>query len=218
VGESASLWETLELRAAAGETLRPGGFALTDRAADMIGVVPGWRVLDVGSGLGATVERLRSRYGAEAWGVESSVTQIERAVDSASLVLARGDALPFGDQTFQAVFCECVLSLFDNPQNGIYEFCSVLKPGGYLVLADLHSIDSLTIGNGSCADRAVSLAETQAMVKKGGLTVRMVEDHSYHLRELAARLLMAGEKRYCSCDRSLGYYLMIAQKEGACHA
>lgn len=218
MGESAPLWETLELRAAAGETLRPGGFALTDRAADMIGVVPGWRVLDVGSGLGATVERLRSRYGAEAWGVESSVTQIERAVDSASLIPARGDALPFADQTFQAVFCECVLSLFDDSQKGIYEFCRVLKPGGYLVLADLYSTDSFAAGNGSCADRAVPLSETKAMVKKGGLTVRLVEDHSHHLRELAARLLMAGEERYCSCDRNLGYYLMIAQKEGECRA
>lgn len=212
------LWETMELRAAAGETLRPGGFALTDRAAEMIGVVPGWLVLDVGSGLGATVERLRSRYGAEAWGVEASTTQIERGVDPSLLIPARGDALPFADQAFQAVFCECVLSLFSEPAQGLDEFCRVLKPGGYLVLADLHAADRPDWGSGSCADRAVPLAATQTMVREAGFTIRLVEDHSHYLRDLAARLLMAGEERYCSCDRNLGYYLLIAQKEGVCRA
>lgn len=211
------LWETLGMRAAAGNTLRPGGFALTDRAAERIGVLPGWRVLDVGSGLGATVGRLRSRYGAEAWGVEPSAVQIDRSDCGCHLIPAKGDALPFDLNIFQAVFCECVLSLFDDPKCGLDEFYRVIAPGGFLVLADLYSLgNELPGGGASCADRAVPLAQTQALAKEAGFTLRLVEDHSNHLKELAARLLMTGEECCCSNSRGLGYYMMILQKEGDC--
>jgi len=207
------LWEKPALRAVAGDTLRPGGFSLTDRAAELIGVIPGWRVLDVGSGLGATVERLRSRFGADAWGVESSGAQIERG-GGANVIQAQGDALPFQSEDFEAVFCECVLSLFADPQKGLAEFYRILQPQGYLVLADLHAEGrSLPDGN-SCAGRAVPLAVTRERVEACGFTVRLVEDHSRQLKKLAAKLLFAGGETAGACDGRLGYYLMIAQKGG----
>lgn len=211
------LWEKRELRAAAGETLRPGGFSLTDRAVDMIGVLPGWLVLDVGGGLGATVGRLRSRYGAIAWGVESSSEQIRRAGNGANLLQAQGDALPFQDGSFHAVFCECVLSLFGDPERGLGEFHRVLRPDGFLVLADLCAQGAPPSTVGSCADRAMPLASTRAMVEAHGFVIRQVEDHSRHLKELAARLVLAGESDRCTCERNPGYYLMIAQKRGLSH-
>ena len=218
-GTSVPLWETSVLREAAGDTLRPGGFSLTDRAAEAIGVVPGWHVLDVGSGLGATVARLRSRFGAQAWGVELSGNQIERAGADSHLVQARGDALPFQSGSLDAVFCECVLSLFEDAERGLKEFFRVLRPGGYLVLADLYGRESGLPGSNSCAGRAVPLFLTRSMVEACGFSVRLVEDHSPQLKELAARLLLAGEeaRNQCGCDRRLGYYLMIARKQGGSH-
>ena len=211
------LWEKPSLRVAAGETLRPGGFSLTDRAAELVGVVPGWRILDVGSGLGATVERLRSRFGADAWGVESSSVQIERG-GGANVIQAQGDALPFHDESFKAVFCECVLSLFADPQKGLAEFYRVLQPQGYLVLADLHAERPSLPDGSSCAGRAVPLAVTRERVEACGFTVRLVEDHSRQLKDLAAKLLFAGGETTRTCDGGLGYYLMIVQKGSEPHA
>ncbi|EGB13362.1 Methyltransferase type 11 [Pseudodesulfovibrio mercurii] len=209
------LWERAELRAVAGETLRPGGFELTDRAADFIGAVPGWRVLDVGAGLGATVARLRARYGVRAWGVEPSADQLDRAKGAPGLVRARGDRLPFLPETFDALFCECVFSLFDDRPGGLTEFHRVLRPGGFLVLSDLCAV-GCPVGDGaSCADRAAPLAETDRLVREGGFTVRLLEDHGAHLRDLAARLVWTAGEAASDCNRDLGYFLMIAQKQGA---
>lgn len=212
----APLWERPALREAAGETLRPGGFALTDRACGLIGLAPGWRVLDVGSGLGATVARLRARHGAEAWGVEPSGVQAARS-GSAYLVRGLGEALPFRAGCFDAAFCECVFSLLPDPRAGLAEFHRVLRPGGFLVLADLCAPEGACGGPGSkadsCAERATPVSAVRALAGGLGFAVRLVEDHSRHLRDLAARLILAGEP-LPGCGRGLGYYLMIAARQG----
>lgn len=214
---SVPLWEREALREAAGSTLRPGGFELTDRAAEFIGAVPGWTVLDVGAGLGATVSRLRSRFGVRAWGVEPSASQLARAGGATGLIRARGDALPFGPGRFDAVFCECVLSLFDDRGAGLDEFHHVVRPGGFLVLSDLCASGSPVEGGASCADRAAPVAEIARLVRERGFSVELVEDHTRFLRDLAARLAWSGDagKGGCGCGRAPGYYLMIAKKQGA---
>lgn len=214
--ESRPLWERPTLQAAAGDTLRPGGFALTDRAAEVMGMNPGWRVLDVGCGLGATVGRLRSRFGAKAYGVEASQSQMNRAGRS-GLIRALGDALPFAGASFNAVFCECVLSLLSEPCSGLNEFARVLEPGGFLALSDLCGPGGK--GGASCADRAVPLDVTRAMVEDAGFSIVVLEDHSCLLKDLTARLMFAGETGVaCGCGQNpLGYFLMIAVKKGSKH-
>jgi ubiquinone/menaquinone biosynthesis C-methylase UbiE len=127
---SRPLWERPVLREAAGDTLRPGGFALTDRAAEVMDMLPGWRVLDVGCGLGATVRRLRARFGANAYGVECSPGQVGSLAGGTCYVQAHGEDLPFGEASFSAVFCECVLSLLPDAHAGLREFHRVLDRGG----------------------------------------------------------------------------------------
>lgn len=211
------LWERPELRVAAGHTLRPGGFDLTDRALEHVGALPGWRVLDVGSGLGATVDRLRSRYGVEAWGVESSAEQIARSGRSDAVIQARGDCLPFAGESFNAVLCECVLSLLDDRKAGVAEFGRVLRPGGFLILSDFDAPG--TTAGGSCVSRAEPLYLVQERLEASGFSVRLVEDHTEQLKELAARLVFAGggEDAFCACGGRPRYYLMIAQKKGTDH-
>lgn len=212
---SVPLWERSALRTASGDTLRPGGFALTDRAAEAIGMVPGWRVLDVGAGLGATVHRLRSRFGAFAWGVEPSLHQIGRG-EVSGLVAAQGTMLPFCSGSFDALFCECVFSLFEEPGAGLDEFARVLKEDGFFVLSDMYSPDEGGADTMSCATRARSFEATRDLLDRHGFSIVSVEDHSGYLKELAARMLWVDDDMIqdtaCGCGRRLGYFLLIAQK------
>jgi len=215
------LWEQPVLRQAAGRTLRPGGFTITDRAANFMNLLPGWRVLDVGCGLGATVGRLRSRYGASAFGVEPSSSQLELVERNTGLIQALGTELPFMDGSFHALFCECVLSLLPSPKSGLKEFHRVLRPNGFLVLSDLYAKDSVQSDDKSCAARAIPLDETRSALHGAGFEILLEEDHSASLKQLAARLLFSAgaESPACSCGRrGLGYYLMIVQKRGSEHA
>jgi ubiquinone/menaquinone biosynthesis C-methylase UbiE len=212
------LWERPGLRVAAGDTLRPGGFVLTDRAVEAMDMLPGWRVLDVGCGLGATVGRLRSRFGAEAYGVEPSAMQIGRREGRQTIIQATGDCLPFGNARFSAVFCECVLSLFPDPVAGLQEFSRVLDAHGFLAVSDIYAEDERISEGASCAQRAVPFSRTRAMVEDAGFEVLLVEDHSRLLTDLAAKLVFAGEAaRECGGRCGLGYFLMIARKKGLTH-
>ena len=174
----APLWERPAMRAIAGNTLRPGGFSITDRAAEFIGMLPGWRVLDVGCGLGATMHRLRARFGARTYGVELSASQLARTGDSAGMVMAAGDRLPFRTDLFHALFCECVFSLLDDRRSALRHTHRVLRPGGFLVLADLCAEGAGAPEADSCAGRAGPLADTLRLVKDCGLDILLVEDHS----------------------------------------
>lgn len=211
------LWRGEALRRAAGDTLRPGGFALTDRAAELGGVVPGMRVLDAGAGLGASVARLRSRHGARAVGVEPSAAQLARR-DGPRLPLARADilALPFTAGTFGMVLCECVLSLLPDPAPALAECARVLAPGGVLAVTDLCLPPGAEARAGAdgCARDAPPAGAAPALARAAGLDPFLFEDHSPLVRDLAARLILAGESPGRGCAARRGYYLLLARKPG----
>ncbi|BCS88049.1 DVU_1556 family methyltransferase [Pseudodesulfovibrio sediminis] len=214
------LWEQPVLQQAAGDTLRPGGFDITDRGAELAGILPGWRVLDIGCGLGATVARLRSRYGANAYGIDASSEQLQRAEDNTYLFEMRGDSLPFSADSFNAIFAECVLSLMPHKDTALEHWYRVLNPGGFLILSDIFSDGHISANSSPCAQGSIPLADTRTLVEKAGFIVRQVEDHSHRLKELAAKLIFAGHTgESCRCQNGKpGYYLLVAQKGGASHA
>ena len=135
-------YESHEFRTVTGPTLRPGGFALTERAVEVCELKAGMTVLDVGCGIGATINRLSSGYGLKSLGVDASFSQLRESLDqNPSVILINGlaEALPFCDHVFDGVFCECVLSLLSYPQEALSQFCQVLKPGGRLVISDIYA-------------------------------------------------------------------------------
>ena len=135
-------YESREFRNVTGPTLRPGGFALTERAMEVCELKAGMRVLDVGCGMGASANRLSSGYGLKSLGVDASFSLLRESLDqhpSAILINGRVEALPFRDHVFDGVFCECVLSLLPDPHGALNEFCQVLKPGGRLVITDIYA-------------------------------------------------------------------------------
>jgi len=104
--------------------------------ADTLGAgLKGARVLDVGCGVGQVVARLKES-GCDAWGVDVSEPNIERARrHSDHCRLYDGGILPFPDGHFAAVGALNVLEHVEAPENFILELARVTQPGGRIVLS-----------------------------------------------------------------------------------
>jgi ubiquinone/menaquinone biosynthesis C-methylase UbiE len=108
-----------------------------------------------------------------------------------------------------------VLSLLENPHTALMEFWRVLHSGGYLILSDMYSRD---VADGSLQGMA-SRGTVEEGLSASGFETLLWEDHTPMLKELAARLILAGgslEGFRCtanSAGQRPGYYLLVARKE-----
>jgi len=204
----------------AGETLRPGGLALTRRALDLTTLPPGATVLDLGCGRGATA-RLLAEYGFAVLALDASREFLSTArAPGVAPLLARAEALPLAARSVDAVFCECVLSVTGQPRTVLAEAARVLKPGGPLVLSDvyLRQANDAAADGGDCLSGALPWSELVAHLAWAGFAVELFEDHSRLLVELAGQLILAGmpaaELGRCDaqpCARP-GYFLCLARR------
>jgi len=221
------------LRAAAGDALRPGGLELTERAVAFCSFPPGARVADIGCGIGATADGLRRRHGLAAFGLEPSDAMLRRARlrhPGLPLLMGKAGCLPFGNGCLSAIFCECVLSLLEDPEAVWQEFNRVLAPGGFLVIADLYlreaglaQANAASTGR-SCRQGADSREAFLLRLHRNGFALRLWEDHSGALKLLAARLVWSrgtggGEGLPWACpglpsQARPGYFLSVSRKAG----
>lgn len=227
-------YESESVRAATGPTIRPGGLALTGRAADYCRLTAGDRILDVGCGTGATAAFLQTRYGARVIGMDFSSVLLGDARDqNPDLALIRGSAMdiPLNADCLRAVYCECVCSLLPDAASALKGFYRVLRPGGHLVVADLYwrtpdetvSIQPTAAGGG-CLAGAVDRHTMVTRIEAAGFEIGLWEDHSDALKQLAAQLVWSGvsltdwwgidcTSGSCHSDRRPGYCLIVAGKQ-----
>ena len=228
--DTSSTYESLSFRKAAGLTLRPGGTDLTDRALACCGFGVGSRLLDVGCGMGASVEHLRSRHGLAAAGIDPSQAFINEGLvrnPALPLTVGRAEALPVAVGEMDGILCECVLSLVDDPSRVLCEFGRALRrPGGILILSDLYlrspaGEEHVTDLPDRSAPHGVMTRDTlEALLEDCGFALWLWEDHTRQLQELAARMLLingsldglgcAPYSAGCSGERP-GYYLLVAR-------
>jgi SAM-dependent methyltransferase len=176
-----------------GERLHPGGHELTRRLADLTGIGPGDRVLDVASGLGTTARLLSAEREATVRGVELSprlVMLAERdAVEAGLGELVRfevGDAerLSVEAGSFDVVLCECALCTFPDQEAALAGFRRALGPGGRVGIADVTlerarlpaELDT-PIGRVACVAGALSASGYERLLREGGFTDVVVEPH-----------------------------------------
>ncbi|MEV4538930.1 methyltransferase domain-containing protein [Asanoa sp. NPDC049518] len=187
-----------------GDSYHPGGLALTRRLADVLRLRDGQRVLDVAAGTGTSALLLAEEFGVRVDGVdlgERSVATATRAADNAGLAdrvrFRVGDAerIPFPDNTFDAVVCECAFCTFPDKATAATELARVLKPGGRLGITDVTvapgglppELAGLT-GWVVCLADARPVDEYAAMLAAAGLRATARETHNEALARMVTQI------------------------------
>lgn len=224
-----SLWP--QMSETMGPCIRPGGLLLTRRALDACTLPAGARVADIGCGAGATLEHLKSS-GMHAVGLDCSDTLLGDAARrsvAGRLVRGRAECLPFPDGSFDALFCECTLSILDDRSAALRECARTLKEGAFLIISDVFTRNPAMQGQEGQRDtlRAEGLLSKTGLGERlAGLGFSLVvwEEHDRLLKEFAARMVLAGQclpdawwggqgqKMDRKGHKGISYFLLVARK------
>jgi arsenite methyltransferase len=194
-----------------GDSYHPGGAALTRRLATRLELAPGKRVADIASGPGATARLLAAEYAVTVDGVDIAAPVVQRAQEAAAGIgltaevrfrVGDSEALPFPDNTFDAVVTECAYCTFPDKVSAATEFTRVLRPGGRLGLTDVTIADTglpdeLTTVSAwvGCIADARPLTRYIDVLTDAGLHITHTETHDEALarmiEQIEARLHLA---------------------------
>ncbi|MGC8550297.1 MAG: class I SAM-dependent methyltransferase [Acidobacteriaceae bacterium] len=193
-----------------GDSFHPGGLNLTRRLGELLGLSPASRVLDVASGRGTSALALAESFHCQVVGVDLSEENVRLATEAATqsgrqhqVSFQRGDAerLPFEDNAFDAIVCECAFCTFPSKQIAASEFHRVLKPSGLLGLSDLtRTEEAIPELQGllswiACIGDAMPAHRYSEILALAGFQLVAVEDHRDALvsmvREIQGKLLGA---------------------------
>lgn len=102
-------------------------------------LAPGERVLDVACGTGAVASVALRETGSEGAvvGIDRSPEMLEvarRKMPDVDWREGRAEALPFPDESFDAVLCQFGLMFFDDRDQALREMLRLLRPGGRVTL------------------------------------------------------------------------------------
>jgi SAM-dependent methyltransferase len=178
-------------RALLGDSLHPGGLELTTRLASLTETDSGSRVLDVGSGLGATAVHLARTVGCHVTAVtlesEGLTAGRERArldgvVDRVRFIQDDILSIDMGQEQFDSVFMECVLSIFEDKDAVLGRLRGMLRSGGRIGLTDVTVNGPLPVemqgllATAGCVGGALSLDAYGALLEGDGFVVEVRRD------------------------------------------
>ena len=235
---TASIYEQPSLREIGGETIRPGGLALTDEALALCALPPRARVLDVGCGAGATVAHLRTRHHLVAFGLDLSALLLRlhwQGNVAVPRLQAAGERLPIGSGQLDAILAECSLSAMADVDRVLEEFERVLKADGILIVSDVYARnpDGLSALRprppGACLSGLWSQTQIAARLQTHGFQLTLWQDRSAALKQLAVQLIMTHGSLQQFWQQTMaadavpevqramvvarpGYYLLLARK------
>ncbi|WP_160689797.1 DVU_1556 family methyltransferase [Clostridium sp. C2-6-12] len=234
---SCSVYENEDMRGVTGDTLRPGGMFLTDRAIKICNFKNGDKILDVGCGMGVTVEKLKSEYNLESFGVDPSIKLLELGKEkygNHNITLGRGEELPHKDGFFKGVMAECTMSLMEDFKKTIEESYRVLEDKGYFIISDVYArrpeyIEEVQKHNiNSCMRGLFDIKVLKEAVVSSGFEIICFEDWTDLLKQLMVKIIFKYgsmsvfweiatcsscgdfQKKLTLCKP--GYFLLIAKK------
>lgn len=219
-----------------GPCIRPGGHLLTERALEVCSIPPGSRIADIGCGAGGTLEFLERIGGYSLFGLDCSESLLREAIsrlDTGCLTQSRAEVLPFKQGSFDALFCECVLSTLDDRETALREFARVVDVNGFLIVSDVLARDDS--GQTGWGGESQSLRTKGFLVKdeileslrQFGFSILLWEEHERLVKEFAARMILAGARLpdwwECGWKQNgkntnpvrLSYFLLVARKSAA---
>ncbi|MEE9324529.1 MAG: class I SAM-dependent methyltransferase [Dehalococcoidia bacterium] len=195
----ADFYQSLAVRFFLGESLHPGGLALTHRLVDKLNLGPGSKVLDIAAGWGSTGIDLAQRFGCRVVGLDLGKTSMETAHIEASrkgldekVSFVCGDAkmLPFPSHSFDAILCECSFSAFPMKELAAKEMWRVLRPGGVVGISDITKEGALPqelqgpLSWMLCLGGAKSMQGYKTSLEGAGFSLVKTECHAEALLEL----------------------------------
>jgi len=222
------LYEHPAWQQAPGRVMRPGGTAITERALHYCDLQPESRVLDVGCGTGAALECIQAGREWKTYGIDISPLLLRQAHHNCSGSLfaqARGERLPFACECLDAIIAECTLSIMETELT-LRECARTLKSGGYLVVNDLYArsasgIEALRkLPLGTCIGSAMPQEEILGKFNRCGFRPVWWQDCSDQLKDFPVCTLTTAAvvdpfDLYIAAARAkLGYYFLVAQKDG----
>ena len=200
----ADLYSSELARLILGDSLHPGGLRATNRLGRAMGLQPGWRVLDLACGLGASATAISRVFKCHVTGLDlgadAATASRQRSLDEPippNVDFVRGDAEtpPFRSGAFDAVVIECAASLFPDKPAAIGEVRRMLQPGGVVGLSDVTvepgslppELDS-PMGMMLCLTDALPAAGYPDLLESGGFTVAERIDLSAEVLSLLSEL------------------------------
>ena len=142
----ADLYQSELARVILGDTLHPGGLALTNQLGKLLEIQPGDWVADLASARGTSAMAVSRVFKCKVVGVEfgrGAVAQAQASAQSSpagtNSYAVQGDAErpPLRRESFDSVFCECSMSLFPDKPRAVNEIVRLLRPGGRFGLSDV---------------------------------------------------------------------------------
>jgi ubiquinone/menaquinone biosynthesis C-methylase UbiE len=162
--------------------------ALARRIAEQI--PPSRNVLEVAPGPGYCAIELAKLGNYEIVGLDISKTFVEIARANAAKAGMRVDFrqgnvsdMPFGDETFDFIFCRAAFKNFSEPKRALQEMYRVLKPGGQALIIDLrrdasresiiHAVNAMNL---SAVNGVITKLTFRFMLLKRAYTKQEFED------------------------------------------
>ncbi len=146
------------------------GPALAARLIAAAGLSPGQRALDVGCGPGALTAALAELLGAGNVAAVDPSEPFARAcgsrVPGVRVEVAAAEALPFGDDSFDASLSQLVVNFMSDAPAGVGEMRRVTRPGGTVAAAVWDYADGMTLLR-RFWDAAVALDPDAARLDEG---------------------------------------------------
>jgi SAM-dependent methyltransferase len=237
--ESCRVYESEVIQQVTGDTVRPGGFALTDWAMDFCAFPAGAKLLDVGCGSGATVERLINQHHLQAVGIDPSPVMLsigKKRNANLPIFVGTGEDLSFNNDEMDGVLAECTLSLMTDLKLCLNQMHRVLQHQGKLIVSDFYIRSEDTsvdwhYGTDTCLSGAKQKSDWLKMITDAGFKIELWQDQTQKLRELTVQLIFTHgsiNEFWCQmlggCQQAqniqntlqrvkLGYFLLIATKE-----